>query len=55
VEDPAAAVVYGGSPERVLETIVDGTTRYRTEDTEWPEVRSIASVARGRMLVPRQP
>jgi 5-methylthioadenosine/S-adenosylhomocysteine deaminase len=50
VEDPAAAVVYGGSPDRVLETIVDGTTRYRTEDGEWPEVRSIASAARGRML-----
>ena len=24
VEDPAAAVVFGGSPDRVLETIVDG-------------------------------
>ena len=29
-EDPAAAVVFGGSPERVLETIVDGQRRYRT-------------------------
>jgi 5-methylthioadenosine/S-adenosylhomocysteine deaminase len=55
VEDPAAAVVYGGSPERVLETIVDGKTRYRTGDNQWREVRSIASAARGRMLVPRQP
>jgi cytosine/adenosine deaminase-related metal-dependent hydrolase len=56
VEDPAAAVVFGGSPERVLETIVDGQTRYRTGDNEWREVRSIASAARGRMLaVPRQP
>lgn len=54
VEDPAAAVVYGGSPERVLETIVDGKTRYRTGDNQWREVRSIASAARGRMLVPRQ-
>jgi cytosine/adenosine deaminase-related metal-dependent hydrolase len=56
VEDPAAAVVFGGSPERVLETIVDGETRYRTdtEDT-WREVRSIASAARGRMLgLPQQ-
>ena len=52
VEDPAAAVVFGGSPERVLETIVDGETRYRKEDNEWREVRSIASVARGRMLAP---
>jgi len=51
VEDPAAAVVFGGSPERVLETIVDGKTRYRKdrEDT-WREVRSTASAARHRML-----
>jgi cytosine/adenosine deaminase-related metal-dependent hydrolase len=55
VEDPAAAVVFGGSPERVLETVVDGETRYRTGDNEWREVRSIASAARGRMLGPRQP
>ena len=55
VEDPAAAVVFGGSPERVLETIVDGETRYqkREEDT-WREVRNIASAARSRMLAQRQ-
>ncbi|HEY2327617.1 MAG TPA: amidohydrolase family protein [Gaiellaceae bacterium] len=52
VEDPAAAVVFGGSPERVLETVVNGQTRYRIEDNEWREVRNIASVARGRMLGP---
>jgi len=52
VEDPAAAVVYGGSPERVLETIVDGQTRHRTEDNEWQEVRSTASAARRLMLAP---
>jgi 5-methylthioadenosine/S-adenosylhomocysteine deaminase len=51
VEDPAAAVVFGGSPDRVLETIVEGQTRYRRQDEEqWREVRSIASGARGRML-----
>ncbi len=51
VEDPAAAVVFGGSPDRVLETIVDGVTRYRSEDEEtWREVRNIASAARHRML-----
>ncbi|HEY0417564.1 MAG TPA: amidohydrolase family protein [Gaiellaceae bacterium] len=51
VEDPAAAVVFGGSPDRVLETIVDGQTRYRKqEEDRWREVRSIASAARGRML-----
>lgn len=55
VEDPAAAVVFGGSPERVLETIVDGHTRYANEDNEqWREVRSTASAARQRMLAPRR-
>jgi 5-methylthioadenosine/S-adenosylhomocysteine deaminase len=51
VEEPAAAVVFGGSPERVLETIVDGETRYlKREEEQWQEVRSTASAARGRML-----
>jgi 5-methylthioadenosine/S-adenosylhomocysteine deaminase len=51
VEDPAAAVVFGGSPDRVLETIVDGQTRYRRQDEEqWQEARSIASAVRARML-----
>ncbi|HVC88869.1 MAG TPA: amidohydrolase family protein [Gaiellaceae bacterium] len=55
VEDPAAAVVFGGSPERVLETIVDGEARYRREDTvKWQEVRSTASAARRRMLTARR-
>jgi cytosine/adenosine deaminase-related metal-dependent hydrolase len=51
VEDPAAAVVFGGSPGRVLQTVVDGETRYTSEDENtWREVRSTASAARGRML-----
>ncbi len=51
VEDPAAAVVFGGSPERVLETVVDGHTRYRHhEEEQWQEVRSTASAARSKML-----
>ena len=55
VEDPAAAVVFGGSPNRVLETIVEGTTRYRRqEEKQWQEVRSTASAARARMLAPPQ-
>jgi 5-methylthioadenosine/S-adenosylhomocysteine deaminase len=54
VEDPAAAVVFGGSPERVLETIVDGQTRYTKDEQEkWREVRSTASAARQRMLAPQ--
>jgi cytosine/adenosine deaminase-related metal-dependent hydrolase len=51
VEDPVAAVVFGGSPERVLATIVDGETRYTNEDEDtWQEVRNTASAARERML-----
>jgi 5-methylthioadenosine/S-adenosylhomocysteine deaminase len=55
VEDPAAAVVFGGAPARVLETIVDGHTRYRRGETEWQEVLSTASAARRRMLRPPTP
>src|SRR5262249_5398953 len=29
VEEPEVAAVFGGSPAGILETIVDGTTRYR--------------------------
>ena len=47
VEDPAAAVVFGGSPERVLATIVDGQTRYRSEDED--------TVARGTQHRKRRP
>ena len=50
VEDPAVAVVFGGSPARTIETIVDGQTRYRQGETTWQEVRSTASAARRRML-----
>ena len=50
VDDPAVAAVFGGSPSMVLETIVNGQTRYRQGETEWHEVRSTASAARARML-----
>jgi 5-methylthioadenosine/S-adenosylhomocysteine deaminase len=50
IEDPAAAVVFGGSPGRVLETVVDGITRYRQGEDAWHEVRSTASAARARLL-----
>jgi len=50
VEDPVVGVVFGGSPAGVLETIVDGETRYRQGDSAWQEVRSTASAARKRML-----
>ena len=55
VEDPAAAVVFGGSPDRVLTTIVAGQVRHRKEETEWQEVRSTASAARQRMLAAPSP
>jgi cytosine/adenosine deaminase-related metal-dependent hydrolase len=50
VEDPAAAVVFGGSPERVLLTVVDGEERYRKGTTDWHGLRSAASSARGKLL-----
>jgi cytosine/adenosine deaminase-related metal-dependent hydrolase len=51
VEDPATAIVLGGSPERVLETIVDGETRYtKASEETWREVRNTASAARRRLL-----
>ena len=49
-EDPAAAVVYGGAPERVLTTLVDGEARYERGGFEWHELIDEASSARGRML-----
>jgi cytosine/adenosine deaminase-related metal-dependent hydrolase len=51
-EDPAAAVVYGGSPERVTATLVAGQTRYERGGFEWHELIDAASRARGRMLRP---
>jgi 5-methylthioadenosine/S-adenosylhomocysteine deaminase len=49
-EDPAAAVVFGGSPARVVTTFVGGEVPYARGDFEWQEVRQNASRARRRML-----
>jgi len=49
-EDPAAALVFGGSPERVLFTLVGGAVRYEKGGMEWHEVRRRAANARSRML-----
>ncbi|HXV56377.1 MAG TPA: amidohydrolase family protein [Gaiellaceae bacterium] len=49
-EDPTTAVVFGGSPDRVLLTLVDGETRYEKGGFEWHEVRRSASAARARLL-----
>ena len=50
VEDPAAAVVFGGSPERVLATFVDGEPRYEKGGMEWQELTAAAHNARRAML-----
>jgi 5-methylthioadenosine/S-adenosylhomocysteine deaminase len=50
VEDPVVATVFGGSPAAILETIVNGQTRYRQGETAWHEVRSTARAAREQML-----
>jgi 5-methylthioadenosine/S-adenosylhomocysteine deaminase len=52
-EDPAAAVVLGGSPDRVTATLVAGNSRYRRGGMEWHELTGAAHSARDRMLHPR--
>ncbi len=49
-EDPAAAVVFGGSPQRILATLVDGETRYEKGGDRWPELIDAAARARSRLL-----
>jgi 5-methylthioadenosine/S-adenosylhomocysteine deaminase len=51
VEDPAAAVVFGGSPDRILATFVDGEARYEKGGFEWQELTAAARSARSAMLV----
>ena len=50
VEDPLAAVVLGGSPERVAATLVAGDIRYRRGTTTWRDSTRTARKARSRML-----
>jgi 5-methylthioadenosine/S-adenosylhomocysteine deaminase len=49
-EDPAVAVVFGGSPERVLLSLVDGEARYEKGGFGWLELRRNAAAARARLL-----
>lgn len=49
-EDPAVAVVLGGSPARVVATVVDGEVRYERGRFPWRELRRRGSEARGRLL-----
>jgi 5-methylthioadenosine/S-adenosylhomocysteine deaminase len=52
-EEPAAAVVFGGSPDRVKTTIVGGKVRYERGVFEWHDLRKSAAEARARMLAHR--
>ena len=49
-EDPAGAVVFGGSHERVLATYVDGEVRYEKGGMNWHELTAAAHSARRAML-----
>jgi len=50
VEDPAAAAVLGGSPDRVTATLVAGETRYLKGTSRWPDSTRAARSARSKML-----
>jgi 5-methylthioadenosine/S-adenosylhomocysteine deaminase len=49
-EDPAGAVVFGGSPDRVVATYVDGEARYEKGGMDWHELTAAAHSARRAML-----
>ena len=49
-EDPAAALVFGGSPQSVTTTLVDGEARYERGGFRWQELKRSATSARKRML-----
>jgi cytosine/adenosine deaminase-related metal-dependent hydrolase len=49
-EDPVTATVLGGSPERVLATLVSGETRYEKGGKAWLELIGAAHSVRGRLL-----
>ncbi len=49
-EDAAAAVVFGGSPQSVITTLVDGEARYERGGFRWQELKRSARSARSRML-----
>lgn len=50
IEDPVAAVVFGGSEDRVLCTVVRGNVRYERGVTDWHGLTAAAASARSRML-----
>jgi cytosine/adenosine deaminase-related metal-dependent hydrolase len=50
LEDPVTAVVLGGSPERVVATLVSGEPRYEKGGKTWLELTAGARNARSRLL-----
>ena len=50
-EDPVTAAVLGGSPERVVATLVSGEPRYEKGGKTWPELTADARNARSRLLL----
>jgi len=49
-EDPVTAAVLGGSPDRVLATLVSGETRFEKGGETWLELIDAARSARSRLL-----
>jgi 5-methylthioadenosine/S-adenosylhomocysteine deaminase len=49
-DDPTTAVVFGGSPDRVVAAFVDGELRYERGGFEWQELIVAAHSARRAML-----
>ena len=49
-EDPVTATVLGGSPDRVLATLVSGETRFEKGGETWLELIDAACSARSRLL-----
>jgi cytosine/adenosine deaminase-related metal-dependent hydrolase len=49
-EDPVTATVLGGSPDRVVATLVSGETRYEKGGKTWLDLTDAARSARARLL-----
>ncbi len=50
IEDPIAGVVLGGTPDRVIATLVAGEPRYLKGTSRWPDSTRAARSARSKML-----
>jgi 5-methylthioadenosine/S-adenosylhomocysteine deaminase len=50
-DDPVAALVLGGAPERVVRTLVGGVVRYRNDESVYRAALDRAAAARARMLL----